>query len=90
MENFYKFRVAFDEDDGYGWVFSPQSYLEFRVPPMPEILNEKVSLLKLVDKGGVDGIGKRKLKNVFYVIFNENEYQQLCKQVHASEENKNV
>jgi hypothetical protein len=56
--------------------------LEFQVPPFPKILDEKLALLRLVDKGGsVDGLGKRKLAHVFYVVFDEQEYEQLEKEV---------
>lgn len=86
MEKLYRFRVAFDEsEDNYGWVFSAQSSLEFEVPPYPKVLEEKLALLRLLDvKGKADGVGQRKLKNVFYVFFNEDEYQQLVKQVETT------
>lgn len=83
MEKLYRFRVAFDEsEEEYGWVFSAQSNLEFEVPPYPKVLEEKLALLRLLNvKGKADGVGQRKLKNVFYVFFNEDEYRQLVKQV---------
>ena len=89
MEKLYRFRVAFDdsEDEEYGWVFSAQSSLEFEVPPFPKVLEEKLALLRLLNvKGKADGVGQRKLKNVFYVLFTEDEYQQLVKQTERSYE----
>jgi hypothetical protein len=85
MEKLYRFRVAFDEsEEEYGWVFSSQSSLEFEVPPFPKVLKEKLALLRLLDvKGKADGVGQRKLKNVFYVFFTEDEYRQLVKQVES-------
>lgn len=86
MEKLYRFRVAFDEsEEKYGWVFSAQSSLEFEVPPYPKVLEEKLALLRLLDvKGKADGVGQRKFKNVFYVIFNEDEYKQLVKQTETA------
>jgi len=93
MEKLYRFRVAFDdsEDEEYGWVFSAQSSLEFEVPPFPKVLEEKLALLKLLNvKGKADGVGQRKLKNVFYVFFTEDEYQQLVKQTESENAKKTI
>lgn len=92
MEKLYRFRVAFeDSEEEYGWVFSAQSSLEFEVPPYPKVLEEKLALLKLLDvKGKADGVGQRKLKNVFYVFFNEDEYQQLVKQTESENAKKAI
>ena len=92
MEKLYRFRVAFEEsEEEYGWVFSAQSSLEFEVPPYPKVLEEKLALLKLLDvKGKADGVGQRKLKNVFYVFFTEDEYQQLVKQTESENAKKAI
>lgn len=92
MEKLYRFRVAFeDSEEEYGWVFSAQSSLEFEVPPYPKVLEEKLALLKLLDvKGKADGVGQRKLKNVFYVFFTEDEYQQLVKQTESENAKKTI
>jgi hypothetical protein len=89
MEAFYRFRVAFDDENEQGWVFSPQSSLEFMIPPTPELINEKLSLLRLIEKGEIDGVGKRKLKNVFYIILNEDEHRRLHEQLHEQLESAN-
>ena len=40
-----------------------------KFPPFPKVLEEKLALLRLLNvKGKADGVGQRKLKNVFYVF----------------------
>jgi hypothetical protein len=79
MEQVHRFRLVLDEDDNdYGWAFSPTHALEFEVPPYPPIVEEKLALLKLSPIGKeVGGIGKRKLTHVFYLHFTDAELENL-------------
>lgn len=79
MEVKHRFRLVLDEDDdGFGWAFSPTHPLEFEVPPYPLMVEEKLALLKLSPIGQeVGGIGKRKLAHVFYLHFTDDELENL-------------
>jgi hypothetical protein len=73
----WRFRVKLDED-GEGWVFSAIHPLEFFIPPRHPIIEDKLSLLKLCDAGqSLEGVGKRKFDNTFYLWLSEQEVDEL-------------
>ena len=73
----WKFRVKLDED-GEGWVFSAIHPLEFFIPPRHPIIEDKLSLLKLCERGQtLEGVGKRKFDDTFYLWLSGDEVDKL-------------
>lgn len=73
----WRFRVRLGEDDG-GWVFSAQHALEFFIPPRHPIIQDKLALLKLCDRGQtLEGIGKRKFDDTYYLWLSDDEVNEL-------------
>jgi hypothetical protein len=67
--------------DGHGRLSSIYGELDMSVPPTPLLIQEKLSLLKLCDKGTrVEGVGKKQNNNLYYLWFSKKEVQEVLNQ----------
>lgn len=67
--------------DGRGFMNSVYGELDTTFPPTPRLVDEKLAMLKMCNKGQrVDGVGKRQSSNIFYLWFTPEEVKELLKE----------
>lgn len=67
--------------DGKGRMTSIYGELDMDIPPTPQLVAEKIALLKLCALGTrVQGVGKKQREGIYYLWFTRNEVKEVLNQ----------
>ena len=74
--------------DGTGRLNSIYGEFDAEIPPTPELVEERIAILKLCDKGvRVEGVGKRQSGSIFYLHFTVEEAKQVNEELESVRRN---
>lgn len=83
MKSAHKVTVRVEmHSDGHGRMSSLFGELDTEIPPAPELIKERVALLKICNVGDrLMGVGRRMFDSIYYVYLTGEEAKQITEEI---------